>query len=327
MIGESTESKLVSTAGRLANALDRLQRRRRPVAFCWAVVKKYGEDEAGQLAALTAYYGFFSMLPLLMAGVTILGMVIANRADLRQHLLDSALHDVPLLGPQIARNVHALDGGGVLLGVAVLLAIWSGLGVLRSFEAAMNAVWNVPRRRRPNALQSSFRALVLLVVLGIVVLASTVLAAFTGGASAPIALLAAAGSFLLNLVLYLAAFRLLPSRDITWRDVLPGALLGATVWTILCALGGAYIAHQLQGASQVYGTFAGVIVLLAWIYLGAQVTLYAAEINVVLRDRLWPRSLVGPLTDADRRALKRYPHQEERRDDMNVEVSIAGSGD
>lgn len=316
-------ASLVSAAGRGARALDRFQRRRRVFAFVWAVAKKYGDDDGGQLAALIAYYGFFSMLPLLMAGVTVLGMVAADHPDLRERLVDSALRDVPLLGPQVARNVHALDGGGVLLIVAVLLAVWSGLGVLRSFEAAMNAVWNVPRRSRPNALWSTLRALALLVVLGIVILASTVLAASTGGASGPVAVLATATSLAVNVALYLAAFRIMPARGLSWRDVVPGALIGATAWTVLCALGGGYVAHQLRGASQVYGTFAAVIALLTWIYLGAQVTLYAAEVNVVLRDRLWPRSLAGTLTDADRRALTRYPHEEERRDDMAVEVTIA----
>lgn len=316
-------SRATSSLARFTRALDRLQQRWRLTAFVWGVAKKYGDDDGGQLAALIAYYGFFSMLPLLMAGVTILGKVLVDRPDLRQRFVDSALRDVPLLGPQVARNVHALDGGGVLLAVAVVLALWSGLGVIRSFETAMNAVWNIPRRRRPNALRSTLRALVLLAAFGTSVLASIVLSASTGAASAPVAAIGAMGAFLLNLGLYLTAFRVLPARDLAWRDVLPGAILGATAWTILCALGGGYIAHQLRGASQVYGTFASVIVLLTWIFLGAQVSLYAAETNVVRNDRLWPRSSAGRLTDADRRALVRYPQQEERRDDMDVEVTIA----
>lgn len=87
-------------------------------------------------------------------------------------------------------------------------------------------------------------------------------------------------------------------------------------------MGGFYVAHQLQGASEVYGTFALVIGLLAWIFLGAQVTLFAAEVNVVKKRRLWPRSIVQPpLTDADVQALTQYA-EEERRPEERVDVEI-----
>ena len=63
--------------------------------------------------------------------------------------------------------------------------------------------------------------------------------------------------------------------------------------------------------------------LLAWIYLGAQMTLFAAEVNVVRKRRLWPRALVQPpLTDADERALRSYAEQEERRPEVDVSVRI-----
>jgi uncharacterized BrkB/YihY/UPF0761 family membrane protein len=66
-----------------------------------------------------------------------------------------------------------------------------------------------------------------------------------------------------------------------------------------------------------------VIGLLAWIYLGGQITLFAAEVNVVRKRRLWPRAIVQPpLTDADKRALKSYAEQEERRPEEDVIVRI-----
>jgi uncharacterized BrkB/YihY/UPF0761 family membrane protein len=100
-------------------------------------------------------------------------------------------------------------------------------------------------------------------------------------------------------------------------------VFAAIAWTILQALGGYYVSHQLQGASQTYGTFATVIGLMAWLYLGAQMTFFAAEINVVRRRRLWPRAIVQPpLTEADRRALTYYAKQEERRPEEEVDVVV-----
>ena len=130
-------------------------------------------------------------------------------------------------------------------------------------------------------------------------------------------------SLLLNFALFLLAFRILPAADVSWSDVRTGAIIGAGAWTILQAVGGYYVGHQLNGASSTYGTFAIVIGLLAWMYLGAQITLYAAEINVVKVHRLWPRGMVQPpLTEADRRELERLAKVEERRQEEVVLTEI-----
>jgi hypothetical protein len=72
----------------------------------------------------------------------------------------------------------------------------------------------------------------------------------------------------------------------------------------------------------VYGTLALVIGLLVWIYLGGQLTLYCAEINVVRVRRLWPRSLVQPLTEADRRVMRAGTLVERRRPDQHIKVTF-----
>jgi hypothetical protein len=90
---------------------------------------------------------------------------------------------------------------------------------------------------------------------------------------------------------------------------------------------GAAGAWHLRRASflhsdSVYGVFATVLGLLAWIYLGVEITVYAAEINVVVARRLWPRSIVQrPLTQDDRAVLAAQVLQNQRRDDQHVEVS------
>ena len=81
-----------------------------------------------------------------------------------------------------------------------------------------------------------------------------------------------------------------------------GVVVAAVFWEILQLFGGLYINHVLSHASRTYAQFALVIALLVWLHLGAQVTLYAAEINVVVARKLWPRSLIGPPDAARRRA-------------------------
>jgi YihY family inner membrane protein len=188
----------------------------------------------------------------------------------------------------------------------------------------MNTVWNVPYKKRPNFLFSVARALIMLAVLGLITVVSAALGSVGAGSSTWWWwVLGAIGSLVLNFVLFMLAFKIITTADVSWSDVRTGAIIGAVAWTILQALGGYYVGHQLKGASDTYGTFGLVIGLLAWIYLGAQITLYAAEINVVKKRRLWPRGLVQPpLTEADQRAYIHYAKQEERRPEEQIDVEI-----
>ena len=100
----------------------------------------------------------------------------------------------------------------------------------------------------------------------------------------------------------------------TWREVVLGAALATVFWQALQIVGSWYVGRELRHATATYGFFGIVIVLVAWIYLGAQFFLLAAEINVVKRYRLWPRSITQPpLTEADRAVFARLAQMEVRR--------------
>ncbi len=73
-----------------------------------------------------------------------------------------------------------------------------------------------------------------------------------------------------------------------------GAVVAGIAWQALLAAGGYLVGHNLRHATDIYGFFAVVLGLLSWLYLGSELTLYAAEVNVVLTRRLWPRSLLPP---------------------------------
>jgi len=89
------------------------------------------------------------------------------------------------------------------------------------------------------------------------------------------------------------SFRVLTHRDFGWRDILPGAIVGAIGWVALQALGGWFVSSRIKGASQTYGTFAVVIGLLTWLYFIGQVVVLSAEVNVVVSEHRWPRHLTG----------------------------------
>jgi uncharacterized BrkB/YihY/UPF0761 family membrane protein len=117
----------------------------------------------------------------------------------------------------------------------------------------------------------------------------------------------------------------LTAAELSWRDLLPGAITAAVFWQLLQLLGGYYVEHLLKRTTPLYGVFALVLGLLAWLYIGAQLTIFAAEVNVVRARGLWPRSLFGdPLVEADKRALSESAEAEERVHEENVEVDFDG---
>src|SRR5262249_49172309 len=151
--------------------------------------------------------------------------------------------------------------------------------------------------KRSNFLISKLRSLAMLVVLGAFLFASTILVGWATALQAPgwvKTLLGVLAPFAVNLGLYLIAFWVLTARDVGWLDILPGAIVGAVGWTALQIFGGYLVSRQIRNATQLYGVFGLVIGMLFWIYLGAQLTMYAAELNVVLKRRQWPRSLTAP---------------------------------
>jgi membrane protein len=311
---------------RFTASFDRFQQRHPVVGFPLAVRQKYAEDQGGYLSASVTYYAFFSIFPLLLVLVTLLGYALEGDPDLQRRVLDSALADFPVIGPQLQNNVHSLQGSAPALAVGIAVAVWAGTGVALALENALDHIWGVPIRRRVNPLLARGRALIWIAALGGVTLVATVLASASalatyGPAVRAVALIA---SFGINVVAFLAVFRVLTSHSPSWREVLPGALVAAFAWEILQLVGGYIIDRQLSHASSTYGVFALVIGMLSWLYLAAMVTLLAAEVNVVAARRLWPRSFSllneQPLTGGDEDALRQRAGVEERRTDEDVQV-------
>jgi YihY family inner membrane protein len=315
--------------GKRLEPLDRLQQRHPRVAFWAAVVKKFGDDRGGSLAALIAYYGFVSLFPLLLVFVTVLGFVLAGSPRAQESVLHSTLSQFPVIGDQLQRNVHSLRGSSLALVVGLVGSVLGGLGIAGATQNAFNQVWYIPHKRRPSFFSWRLRGLVLLVALGLLSVISTTIAGYvtaqTRGAVEVVGgVVLALGA---NLLLFFIAFRALTVDEIRTRELIPGVIAAALAWQALQHVGGFYVEHVVRHAKETSGLFAFVLGLLAWLYLGAQVTVLSAEINVVRARRLWPRSLFSrPLLDADRRALTSSAEVEERFEEENVDVSFEGEG-
>jgi membrane protein len=270
---------------------DRYQQRHRYLAAPLGVVKKFGEDEGGSMVSLIAYRAFFSLFPLLLLMTTILGYLLADNPSLRESVVESTLSQFPVIGNQLKGG--SLTGSGVALAVGIVGSLVAGLGVVLETEQCFDRVWGVPDDDRRGFVGSRLRAIGLLIALGGLAVVSTVVSGLVSGGSdlfGPVwgVLIATA----LNLVVFAAVFRLLTTDQIEFRALVPGIAVATVGWELLQMVGGWYVSHEVRNATPVYGTFALVIGLLAWIHLGAFFTVLGAEANVVREKRLWPRSLL-----------------------------------
>jgi membrane protein len=314
---------------RPVRAFDRAQQRRAWTAIPIAVIKKFGDDQAGSLAALVAYYAFFSLFPLLLVFVTILGFVLQGDPSAARSVEDSALGQFPIIGKQL-HAIGGLHGHVTALVIGLVTSILAGLGVTQAAQNAFDRIWAVPFKDRRNFWQSRLRGLSLLFSLGVLFIAATLASGLvTGGLGKGIVVnvIGIILSLLLNFGLFFVAFRFMTSSTIPSRCLRAGVIVAGVMWSILQAVGGYYIGHVFRKSTSTYGTFGLVIALLVWLHLGAQLTLYAAEINVVLARRLWPRSLFGPPSEpADQRTLTDLAKVEERSDEQVVDVEFKGPG-
>ena len=310
---------------RVIRKVDAAQQRHTPTAFVFGVIKKYGDDNGGVLVSNLAYSAFVSLFPLLLVLVTILGLIASVDPSFKNEVLKAVAHQVPLIGNQLTGNVQGLKRSskiGLIVGIVGL--IWGSAGLAQSGLFTMEQVWNLPGPKRPGYVQRLGRAGLFLCLLGGGVIVTTGLASLPSylrdGLAVKVPLVVVTAAF--SAGMYLGAFRALTPKVVPTRDLLPGAITGGILWTVLQDLG-TYLVHHFLHSDSVYGVFGTVLGLLAWVYLATEITVYSAEINVVLKRRLWPRSIVQPpLTEADRHGMALQALQNKRRPEEDIKVTF-----
>jgi membrane protein len=304
--------------------VDEAQTRSTPVAVAIATFKKFSDDRSSNLAAMVAFWGFFSIFPLFIVLVTCLAWFLpaSDKASVLGHVAKM----LPLLDPA---TVSGLGGSWWVLIVGLLTALWSGTAVVRTLQFAFDSVWEVPYHQRSGLVQQTLRSLWVLSTIGLGLVLTTLLSGLIVSSANGIHLgaLGRVGGYVLAAVLdfgiFVAAFRLLTPRVERGRDVLPGALLAGVAFFVLQELSALIVSHYLQNAQSTYGHFATVITILWWFYIQSSITLLGAQLNVVLKNNFYPRSLVdAPRTPADRRVLEAYAGERTYYPEQRVATSI-----
>jgi len=272
--------------------LDRAQKDRVWLAVAVATGKKFSEDQSANLAAMIAFWAFFSVFPLFLVLVTLLAIFLP--ASDKDSVLGHVAQLFPLLDP---KTVSGLSGAWWTIVLGLATALWSGSGVVRTAQFAFNSVWGISHEDQPGLVKQMVRTVSVLATVGLGLVITTLLSGLVASSASGVhlgvlgRLAGYALSAALDVGIFLAAFRILTERDVTNRDVLPGALLSGIAFFVLQLLSTLIISRYLKNAQSTYGHFATVITILWWFYLQSMITMLGAQLNVVLTKHDYPRSL------------------------------------
>ncbi|CAL9676885.1 hypothetical protein SUDANB105_07969 [Streptomyces sp. enrichment culture] len=258
---------------------------RMPKRSWWAVLrgtfKEFKDDELVDRAASLTYYGILSLFPALLVLVSVLGLT--GRSTTRQ-VLDNVQQLTPGAARDVIRNaVQQLEGrggvGSVMAIVGLALAVWSASGYVAAFIRTSNAVYDMPEGR-PVWLVLPLR-IALTIVLMTLAVVSALIVVFTGALARQAGRVLGIGDtaltvwsiakwpvlvFLVSLMIAILYWASPNARVRGFRWITPGSFLALVIWMTASAGFAVYVAN-FASYNKTYGTFAGVIVFLVWLWI------------------------------------------------------------
>ena len=319
----------------LVDRVDDFQRRHVVVGFPLAVIYKFFDDQGPYLAAILTYYAFVAIFPILLIASSVLGFLLQGNEELYKAVLNSALGRFPIVGTQLGEP-EGLTGSRSAIIIGSLAALYGALGLATAAQHTLNTAWAVPRNSRFNPFVGRFRAFVTLLLAGLAVLGTSVVAVFLNnldgvfatGVDAWIARIGTLVGIALTAVVLSLMMRYTTARRPSFRACLPGGITIALLWHALQIGGGAYVKHVINRASDMNGVFALVLGLLGLLFLACAFAVIGVEVSVVTKERLYPRALLTPftdavdLTDADKRAYENYAKALRHKGFQQIEVTF-----
>ena len=231
---------------RAVRRLDCWQQRHTVIAFPIAVVKKFGDDQAGNVVSLLAYYSFLAAFPLLLAFTAVLGVALRRHPELHEKLVNSAFAEFPIVGGQMHEQlgVEAFSGTFPSLMIGIAGAVLGGRGFAHALQNTLNTVWAVPKVDRPGFFPRYLRTISLLLLLSLIVLVTGAASTAAGTATSlgvgglPARIVSLAVGTALGFGFFLVLFRVAASGQVSTRSMLFGAAISALGWQILLTVPG-----------------------------------------------------------------------------------------
>lgn len=308
--------------------IDRWQSRFAPVAFAYAVSKKYADDQGSRLAALLAYYTFLSIFPLAIGGFAVLNLVLSSRPELLQRLLNELVP--PSYQQQVVDAYEALPSGGPMLAISLVGLLLSGTGCVFALYFSVNQIFAVPFRFR-YGFGPRYARILLLVAIGGVGLLMIAIGGIAAADFLQVPYLPRFGAFAVSWLVAAAIMMLscliLCRRPLALREVVPGSVLAGFSITFLIAIGGWLVSRYVSGASAVYGVVSTVVGFISLLFLVSNSIVLSLEISVVWAWQLWPRGIdINVLFPADERAYALLTLTDERMPSQRNGIAFDATG-
>jgi YihY family inner membrane protein len=297
----SSQVRNLATQAKLL--IERARARWAAVDVAVGTLKRFSADDGSSYAAALTYYTFFSIFPLLVFGIAALGYLTFGNAELQDDILNAGLETIPMLRDALSPNglETIKERRQELALTGIVLTLYSGSGAVVALEHALNKLWRITEE--PKFVQKRLRSLVWLAILGGAAVTSLALSAVARALGSLVGALPGLGEALgivllhgmgiaVGTLVFAAAYRVLPAKDLAWTAVLPGAIVAATAFEVLKSLGATYLRAGAASRNATFGSFATAAGLLVASYLLSQITLLSAEVNVVLADRRATRQSV-----------------------------------
>jgi len=263
---------------------------------------EWNADNVPRLAAALAYYTAFSIAPLLIVVIAIVGFVFRDQAEVQNQItrqLQGAIgRDAAVMIEELIVSANKPAEGIISTVIGLVTLLLGAIGVFEQLKSALNTIWNVPPAQQPSGIVAMIRQKFLSFgfVLGVGFLlivslvASTVLTAVNERVAAAlpggdfVAWLANFGlSFGVITILFAMIYKFLPDTKVAWKDVWIGAAVTSLLFYIGKTLLGFYLANAAPASA--YGAAGSLIVMLLWIYYSAQIVMFGAEFTQVYAKR------------------------------------------
>jgi membrane protein len=257
---------------------------------------EFGQDEMAQRSAALAYYALFSLFPLILIAISLIGFMLEAGVPLAMdaqtivlQAIEQTLPQAKELVEQILVTTRRARGGTGLVGLIVLA--WSASNIFTHTRLALNAVWDTGQPQGlGGVLQLRLKALGMAIGTGLLLFISTLSDTIIQLIERYVARLPWSDTLWLfgrplllasvTVILFGLLYRYLPRAPLSWADVWPGAIVGGVGWEVL-KRGFIWYTTSVANWAAIYGPIAGVIGLLLWLYLSAQVLLFGAEFAAV----------------------------------------------
>src|SRR2546429_1013944 len=260
------------------------------------------DDKVPQLGAALAYYTVFSLAPLVLLLLAIVGFLFRNDpagawqkvTEQMSYFLDKSAIDVV---QGIAQKASQPNKGVVATSIGILLALFGASGVFGQLQDALNTIWGV--KAKPGVgimgfIRSRFLSFAMDAGVSFLLLVSLVLESLLKSLSHYVQAMLPGGIVIALVVysifdlggvvlLFASIFKFLPDVKIQWRDVWIGALMTAIFFAVGKWALGLYLGSG--AAASAYGAASSLITLLLWIYYSSQILLFGAEFTQVYAAR------------------------------------------